>query len=86
MLLRPVKSRVLEGGVGWTSAGRLERSRERLNLLEAEEEDLDGRGVKSILMSRCVCVCLMWQRLSSKQCGGADLGVMRLGMMVLQKD
>lgn len=48
-LFRPVKRSVLEGGVGWTSGGRLERSSVRLDLREAEEDDLEGRGEGSMI-------------------------------------
>ena len=68
-LLRLVKRRVLEGGVGCVSGGRLERSRVRLDFLEADEEDRDGRGVISSLgsiVSWCelLLVCLLSSSLS----------------------
>ena len=47
-LVRFVNSRVLDGGVGWTSGGRLDRSSVRLALREADDEDRDGRGVGSM--------------------------------------
>jgi len=61
MLLRLVKRRVLEGGVGCVSGGRLERSRVRLDFLEADEDDRDARGVVSSLGSimSYVCICVI---------------------------
>lgn len=57
MLLRLVKRRVLDGGVGWINGGRSERSRLRLALLREEvEDDLEGRGVGSIMKSE-LCGC-----------------------------
>lgn len=49
-LFRPVNSSVLEGGVGCTSGGKLERSSVRLVLREAEEDDREGRGVASMVV------------------------------------
>jgi hypothetical protein len=47
-LFRPVMRRVFDGGVGWETGGRLERSRVRPSLfddeLEAEDEEREGRG------------------------------------------
>jgi hypothetical protein len=45
-LFKFVRSKVLEGGVGWATGGKFERSRERPSLLEveAEEEEREGRG------------------------------------------
>lgn len=48
-LFRPVKRRVLEGGVGCTSGGKLERSSVRLDLREADEDDREERGEGSII-------------------------------------
>ena len=49
VLFRFVKRRVLDGGVGWERGGRWERSRVRLDLREAEEEERDGLGDGSIV-------------------------------------
>lgn len=52
VLLRLVKRRVLDGGVGWINGGRSERSRLRLALLREEvEDDLERRGEGSIVKS-----------------------------------
>lgn len=57
-LFRLVKSKVLEGGVGFSSGGRLERSRVRFALLrEALEEDREVLGEVSIL---CELGCMVF--------------------------
>ena len=53
VLLRFVKSRVLDGGVGWVSGGRLERSKVSLDFLEADDDDREGSGVVS-MVAACV--------------------------------
>lgn len=52
MLLRLVKSNVLDGGVGFSNGGRLDRSNVKFALLreEALDDDLDGTGEGSIVM------------------------------------
>lgn len=65
MLLRLVKRRVLDGGVGWERGGSFERSRVRPGdlRLEAEEDREDlvvGLSEGSIARMEwvlCVCVC-----------------------------
>lgn len=58
MLLRPVKRRVFDGGVGCVKGGKLERSRVRPDLREADEDDRERRGVTSIM--RAGVVCELW--------------------------
>jgi hypothetical protein len=50
MLLRLVKRRVFDGGVGCVRGGMLDKSRLRLDLREAEEEERDDFGNVSILL------------------------------------
>uniref|UniRef100_A0A1Y1LIK7 Uncharacterized protein n=1 Tax=Photinus pyralis TaxID=7054 RepID=A0A1Y1LIK7_PHOPY len=55
VLLRPVKRRVFDGGVGCVKGGKLERSRVRPDLREADEDDRERRGVTSIMRAGVVC-------------------------------
>lgn len=49
VLLRPVKRRVFDGGVGWVKGGKFDKSRVRPDLREAPEDDREGRGVSSMM-------------------------------------
>lgn len=60
VLFRPVKRRVFDGGVGCVKGGKLERSRVRPDLREADEDDREGRGESSMM-----CVAVVFGRLSS---------------------
>lgn len=53
-LLRFVKSRVFEGGVGWTSGGSEERSRVRLDFRDAADEARE-RGDSMLAVLRILC-------------------------------
>ena len=70
-LLRFVKRRVLLGGVGWETGGRLLRSSVRLRAFREEvEEDREVRGVASNMMK---VVCVVFRFVCEERGGKKDV-------------